>query len=103
MVKISTLAIILLVMAITVVKAGHAMDSSYLTLRSPVLLGRQETSAAVIAAKPKKSNFVSSTILENGTLFYVAVTATVALWCTGKSIHYALQRQDRYAGYLAAK
>jgi hypothetical protein len=113
MVKFFTLTITILAMAIIMVTAGPAMDSSYLMTRSPVLVGRQDASTASAAAtataspkaaaKPKKSNFVSTPILENGTLFYVAVAATVALWTTGKSIDYALQRQERYARYLATK
>ncbi|GAB5592529.1 hypothetical protein Unana1_07429 [Umbelopsis nana] len=114
MVKIFTLAIALFAMTITMVTAGPAMDSSFLMARSPVLVGRADPSATNAAAtptasttatttKPKKSNFVSTPILETGTLFYVAVAATVALWGTGKSIDYALQRQERYARYLATK
>lgn len=61
------------------------------------------TTTATTATKSKKSNFVSAPILESGTLFYVGLAATVVLWSSGKSIDYALQRQERYARYLATK
>lgn len=61
------------------------------------------SATAPVPAKKKKSNFVSSPILESGTLFYVGIAASLCLWTTGKSIDYALQRQERYARHLATK
>ncbi|KAH8549650.1 hypothetical protein BGW37DRAFT_429107 [Umbelopsis sp. PMI_123] len=97
-------------MLISIASAIPAVESPTAIWTYPTLVGRAEsgtatttTTTTATTTKAKKSNFVSAPILETGTLFYVGVAATVVLWSSGKSIDYALQRQERYARYLATK
>ncbi|KAG2185955.1 hypothetical protein INT43_002393 [Umbelopsis isabellina] len=122
--KFLTLVFVLVAVIIAAASAAVTPDYALFTPGHPHLQARQ--ASAVVAspsasapasassaasssktapapAKKKKSNFVSSPILESGTLFYVGIAASLCLWTTGKSIDYALQRQERYARHLATK
>ncbi|KAG2189334.1 hypothetical protein INT44_004476 [Umbelopsis vinacea] len=119
MTKIFSLVILVLSMLIGIASAVPALPSPSASFSRAPLVGRADavshggttanttttktTTAPAAAAKNKKSNFVSAPILESGTLFYVGLAATVVLWSSGKSVDYALQRQERYARYLATK
>ncbi|KAL0079333.1 hypothetical protein J3Q64DRAFT_1762174 [Phycomyces blakesleeanus] len=43
------------------------------------------------------TNFVDVPIWINGTLFYIALSVSTLLWCTGKGIDMMLERQERLA------
>lgn len=110
MAKFFSLVILVISMLISIayaVPALPAIPSPSASLSRTSLVGRAATNTTTTTTttptKSKKSNFVSAPILETGTLFYVGLAATVVLWSSGKSIDYALQRQERYARYLATK
>ncbi|KAJ2962787.1 hypothetical protein NQZ79_g2066 [Umbelopsis isabellina] len=124
--KFLTLVLVLVAVIVAAASAAATPDYTLVTPGYPHLQARQASAVvaspsasapasassaassskaapAAAAAKKKKSNFVSSPILESGTLFYVGIAASLCLWTTGKSIDYALQRQERYARHLATK
>jgi hypothetical protein len=114
--KILNLVLILVAVIVSAASAAATPDYALEMPTYPNLQARQASAPAAspsaaassskgasAAPKPKKSNFVSAPILESGTLFYVGIAASLCLWTTGKSIDYALQRQERYARYLATK
>ncbi|ORX60696.1 hypothetical protein DM01DRAFT_1404920 [Hesseltinella vesiculosa] len=56
----------------------------------------------VLMARAKApSVWATPDILENGTLFYIAISVSTLLWCTGKGVHMTLDQQERKALYLA--
>ncbi|KAG0169472.1 hypothetical protein DFQ28_009615 [Apophysomyces sp. BC1034] len=55
------------------------------------------TAATPPAPKKKSVIYASPEILMNGTLFYIAVSVSTLLWCTGKGIDMTINRQERFA------
>ncbi|CAO3613243.1 unnamed protein product [Cunninghamella blakesleeana] len=60
----------------------------------------------VMTLLPRKAtNLVWATpeILVNGTLFYIAISISTLLWCTGKGLIMTIDQQERKANYLSTK
>ncbi|KAI8069665.1 hypothetical protein BC940DRAFT_297238 [Gongronella butleri] len=58
-----------------------------------------------LVARKSAKTFVwaNPPILLNGTLFYIAISISTLLWCTGKGVHMAIDQQERRAAYLACR
>lgn len=58
------------------------------------LVARQHTTQN---ATTRKVIFASPPILTNGTLFYIAVSVSFTLWCTGYALDWLLDQQESKA------
>ncbi|CAO3598427.1 unnamed protein product [Absidia cylindrospora] len=47
--------------------------------------------------------WASPAILEKGTFFYIAISISTLLWCTGKAVDMTLDQQERQAEFLARR
>ncbi|KAI8138463.1 hypothetical protein BJV82DRAFT_582828 [Fennellomyces sp. T-0311] len=46
-------------------------------------------------------NFSENPILTDGTLFYIAISISFGLWCTGYGLDYAMDRHEKQANSRA--
>ncbi|KAI9246674.1 hypothetical protein BDA99DRAFT_565387 [Phascolomyces articulosus] len=51
--------------------------------------------------KNKKISFSDNPILANGTLFYIAISISFTLWCTGRGLDYMMDRHEQQANTRA--
>ncbi|KAI7866738.1 hypothetical protein BDF14DRAFT_1809396 [Spinellus fusiger] len=54
-------------------------------------------SSGSLHKRKTKTNFASPDILQTGLFFYIALSVSTLLWCTGKGIDMTLMRQERLA------
>ncbi|KAI7856342.1 hypothetical protein BDC45DRAFT_503722 [Circinella umbellata] len=57
--------------------------------------------STVEAKKKKEPTFVNDPILTSGTLFYIAISVSFALWCTGYGLDYVMDRHEKQANTRA--
>ncbi|ORZ18529.1 hypothetical protein BCR42DRAFT_228583 [Absidia repens] len=74
----------------------------------PLRAQAAETAPATTQVAPKKKAkaptiWASPEILQNGTLFYIAISISTLLWCTGKGVDMTLDQQERRAEYMARR
>ncbi|KAI9304970.1 hypothetical protein BJ944DRAFT_265981 [Cunninghamella echinulata] len=69
-------------------KTLHSLDTHTITL---------------VARKQKFTTWAAPEILQNGTLFYIAISISTLLWCTGKGVQMTIDQQERKANYLSTK
>jgi hypothetical protein len=58
------------------------------------------------ATTAKKGNpviWASPAILQDGTLFYIAISISTLLWCTGKAVNLSMDQQERQAEFLSRR
>jgi hypothetical protein len=72
------------------------------------LIRRAEAATTEPAPKPQKKKkpptiWASPAILQDGTLFYIAISISTLLWCTGKGVDMTLDQQERQAEYVARR
>jgi hypothetical protein len=78
--------------------ASAATPSASSTTSGP---GAAAATTAAPVKKPKAPfTLAAPAILQDGTLFYIAVAVTTLLWGTGKAIDIKTERQERYAESL---
>lgn len=58
------------------------------------------TTSSTAPAMQGKSVQALPAILQDGTLFYIGISVTTLLWCTGKIIDVKMERQEKYAQSL---
>ncbi|KAI8096173.1 uncharacterized protein BX664DRAFT_323290 [Halteromyces radiatus] len=73
---------------------------------TPSLMARQQANAPMAMPSQRKrapTIWASPEILQNGTLFYVAISISTLLWCTGKGVDMTLDQQQRQAEFAACR
>ncbi|KAG1435728.1 hypothetical protein G6F56_013857 [Rhizopus delemar] len=60
-----------------------------------------EEETNVLIKRAISTPYASPAILMDGTLFWIGLAVTCALWSTGKFIDIKLQRQEKYAESVA--
>ncbi|KAF7725109.1 hypothetical protein EC973_000435 [Apophysomyces ossiformis] len=83
-------------------RAGPAPSPS--AAPSPAVTGAATSPSAAATTKPaaaapkrKSVIYAAPEILNDGTLFYIAISISTLLWCTGKGIDMTIDRQERFA------
>jgi hypothetical protein len=79
--------------------AAHGQSSGNATK------GHSEGKNATTTTTAKKASTIwaSPAILQDGTLFYIAISISALLWCTGKGVDMTLDQQERQAEYQARR
>ncbi|KAI8336162.1 hypothetical protein BC941DRAFT_453266 [Chlamydoabsidia padenii] len=74
-----------------------------------MMFRRAETGHTVVAEPEQKKKkkaptiWASPEILQNGTLFYIAISISTLLWCTGKGVDMTLDQLERKAEFEAQR
>ncbi|KAI9016529.1 hypothetical protein CLU79DRAFT_763081 [Phycomyces nitens] len=106
--RFSILAILCFFFAITMAATVHNTESSpsqvnamnidlsYSLSSAPAVQSPSEFSGR-LEKRRARTAFLEVPILSSGTLFYVALSVSTLLWCTGKGIDMTVDRQERMA------
>ncbi|CAO3598872.1 unnamed protein product [Absidia cylindrospora] len=79
-------------------------DAPVLPLRAQAAEAAAPTAEAAPKRKAKAPTiWAAPEILQNGTLFYIAISISTLLWCTGKGVDMTLDQQERRAEYMARR
>ncbi|ORZ17854.1 hypothetical protein BCR42DRAFT_325866 [Absidia repens] len=65
--------------------------------------GTNSTTTTTTSNARSPTIWASPAILQNGTLFYIAISISTLLWCTGKTVDMTLDQQERQAELLARR